>query len=130
VRRLLVLAALAAVLSACGSSAAAHTPIAFGVSGGNLVPYTVTIQPNGLVRVRGSMTVKHHRPIRAAKVRSLREAVQGAHLTSRQCPGTLPDVASRFIRVGGRTVTVHGACEPHFQTLWTELAQAVGLPLG
>ncbi|HZR91753.1 MAG TPA: hypothetical protein VFA44_05015, partial [Gaiellaceae bacterium] len=42
-------------------------------------------------------------------------------LSSRQCPGTLPDIATEYIRFEGRTVRVHGNCEPAFTRLWDKL---------
>ncbi len=108
-RRLALLALLAAVLAACGSSststAAKSGPIVFGVSGGNVRPF--------------------HKEIPAAQAGSLQRKVRAAFaagLASRQCPGTLPDVATMYIRFAGRTVRVHGACEPAFTRLWNALS--------
>ena len=56
VRRFIVLAAFTAALAACGSAAVTHMPIVFGITGGNIAPYRVSIQPNGSVRVSGSKT--------------------------------------------------------------------------
>jgi hypothetical protein len=123
---LAVLAILAIGLSACGASAATQTSIVFGVGGGNMVPYSVTIEPSGAVHPHGSARVKH-RQISTATVRRLRQEIQDAHLRSRECSGTLPDVGADYIRVSGRTVTVHGDCEPRFHRVWNDLAQAVGL---
>src|SRR5205807_6837440 len=44
VRRVVVLTAIAAALTGCGSGATEHTPIVFGITGGNIVPYRVSIQ--------------------------------------------------------------------------------------
>jgi len=43
------------------------------------------------------------------------------------CVGTLPDVASTFVRVGARTVRVHGECVPRYARLWRALTAAVKL---
>jgi hypothetical protein len=43
------------------------------------------------------------------------------------CAGTLPDVASTFVRIGARTVRVHGECVPRYARLWKALAGAVKL---
>jgi hypothetical protein len=126
VRRLLVLAAFAPALAACGSTAAAHTPIVFGTTGGNIVPFRVTIQPNGGVRGRAEGSLG--RQIPSARVGELTNEIQQAHLASRRCAGVLPDLASRYIRAGGRTVTVHGTCEPEFERVWNDLTRAVGRP--
>lgn len=103
--------------------------IVFGLGGGNIVPFQVTIEPTGRVRSSGFMQPTRHR-LTIAKVSSLSRLVRhefASGLTSRQCPGTNPDVGSDYIRAGGRTVTVHGRCEPRFSRLWQTLAAAVGL---
>ncbi len=125
-RRVVVLAAIAATLAGCGSGVPRHTPIVFGITGGNIAPYRVSIQPNGSVRARGR-TVRAQIP--PARVRALRREIQQAHLSSRRCAGALPDVASRYIRIGRRTITVHGSCEPGFYRVWNDLAQALNLLL-
>jgi hypothetical protein len=133
-RRIIVLAALLGGFCACGSSAASTTPhrIVFGVAGGNLVPYQVTIEPTGRIRSTGPLRPRVRR-LSHAKVVSLSRLVRqdfAAGLKSRLCPGTNPDVGSEFIHAYGRTVRVHGSCEPHFHRLWDTLAQAVGLRVG
>lgn len=119
-----MLAALTASFAACGSAAVTHTQIVFGITGGNIAPYRVSIQPDGTVRGAG------HRQIPSARVRRLQQEIEQAHLTSRRCTGALADVASQYIRVGDRTVTVHGGCEASFQRVWHDLARAAGLRRG
>jgi hypothetical protein len=127
-RRLAVLVLLTVGLAACGGSPAPKaSPVEFGITGGNIAPYTVTISPSGAVRARGSLQLSP-KPVPASTVASLAQSVSG--LTSEQCPGTLPDIASRFVRAGGRTVRVHGSCEPAFDRLYNRLAGAVGLQQG
>jgi hypothetical protein len=134
VRRIVVLVASAVAVSACGSSAASGGAgplrIAFGVAGGNIVPWRVTIEPTGRVRATG-MSPRRHR-LSQAKVVALSRLVRRElpALRSRQCAGTLPDVGSDFIRAAGRSVRVHGGCEPRFHRLWNTLGRAVGLHLG
>lgn len=134
-RRVIFLAALLGGVCACGSSAASSTTlhrIEFGVAGGNFVPYEVTIEPTGRVRASGEVETKV-RQLSHAKVVSLSRLVRmgfAAGLKSRLCPGTNPDVGSDFIHAYGRTVRVHGSCEPRFHRLWDTLAQAVGLRFG
>ncbi|HJQ48929.1 MAG TPA: hypothetical protein VJ838_00235 [Gaiellaceae bacterium] len=133
-RRIIVLAALLGAVCACGSSAASTTPhrIAFGVGGGNLVPYQVTIEPTGRVQSSGDVKPKI-RQLSHAKVVTLSRLVRAdlaAGMRTRLCPGTNPDIASEFIHAYGRTVRVHGSCEPRFHRLWDTLAQAVGLRVG
>jgi hypothetical protein len=132
-RRIIVLAALLAGVCACGSSAASTTPhrIVFGIGGGNMVPSQVTIEPTGRVRANGPLKPTR-RQLTHAKVVSLSRLVRQdlPGLKSRLCPGTNPDVGSDFIHAYGRTVRVHGSCEPRFHRLWDTLAKAVGLRFG
>lgn len=128
-RKAVVIAAIAAALTGCGGSATAtgHTPIEFGITGGNIAPYLVTIQPTGTIEIRASSPGdRPRRKLSRARVRQLADEIQQAHLASRSCSGVLPDIARRYIRVGGRTVTVHGSCEPGFSRVWNDLARAVG----
>jgi hypothetical protein len=134
VRRIIVLAVLLGAVCACGSSSASTTPhrIVFGVAGGNLVPYQVTIEPTGRIHSSGPLKPSVRR-LSHAKVVSLSRLVRSGFATgvkSRLCPGTNPDVGSDFIRAYGRTVRVHGGCEPRFTRLWDTLARAVGLRFG
>jgi len=132
VRRLVAFAAVAVALEACGASAASTGAkpirIVFGLGGGNIVPFRVTIEPAGRVRASGSTRPRRYR-LSPAKVAALSSLVRHElpALRSRQCSGTLPDIGSDFIRALGRTVSVHGACEPRFHRLWNTLARAVGL---
>jgi hypothetical protein len=128
VRRLAVVLALAAVFAACGTTAAVRTPIVFGITGGNIAPYRITIQPNGTIEIRVSIGDNPRRKLSHARVRQLTNEIRQAHLESRTCPGVLPDLASRYIRVDGHTVTVHGACEPKFRRVWSDLFRATGTP--
>jgi hypothetical protein len=102
--------------------------IAFGVGGGNIVPYRVMIEPTGVIRASGMRPRRH--ALSPDLAGSLSRRVRNdfaAGVKSRQCLGTNPDIASEFIRAEGRTVTVHGKCEPRFQRLWNTLARAVGI---
>jgi hypothetical protein len=133
-RRTLALAALLIGVCACGSSAAATAPhrIVFGMAGGNMLPFQVTIEPTGRIRSSGPLEPSRRR-LSHAKVVSLSRLVRqrfAAGLKSRLCPGTNPDVGSGFIQAYGRTVRVHGSCEPRFHRLWNTLARAVGLRFG
>lgn len=135
-RRVALLAAIIAALAACGSSGAStgvsSIRIAFGVGGGNMVPYRITIEPAGRVRSTGFVRPRRRRLTQARVVslsRLVRHAFAGG-VGSRLCAGTNPDVGSEFIRAAGRTVSVHGGCEPRFTKLWDTLAQAVGLRFG
>ena len=120
-RKIALVGVIVPVVIGCGSGAAVHRPIVFGVTGGNIAPYRVSIQPNGSVRISGSQR-RLRRRILPARVRQLRREIQRAHLSSRRCTGVLPDVASRYIGA----VTVHGDCERRFTRVWNDLAKAVG----
>lgn len=129
--RIAFLAALLAGLSACGGASASTRParIAFGIDGGNIVPYHFTIEPTGVIRTSGPRQPKQPAVSRtkAASLSRLVRTYFSHGVKSRQCRGTNPDIASHFIRVDGRTVTIHGTCEPRFQRLWSSLARAVGI---
>jgi hypothetical protein len=133
VRRIVVLALSATALAACGASAASTrtkpTRIDFGLRGGNFAPFQITIERTGRVRATGSIRPRHRR-LSQAKTKSLSRIVRRdlPALKSRRCPGTNPDIASSFIRAAGRTVTVHGSCEPAFSRLLSSLERAVGWP--
>jgi hypothetical protein len=134
VRRIVAFVAIAATLAACGASAASTKPqpIVVGRSGGNIAPFRVTIEPNGRVHHTG-FTKPRRRRLSRAKAASLSRLVRqefAGGLANRRCPGTNPDIGAGFIRASGRTVTVHGTCEPSFTKLWDTLAQAVGLRFG
>jgi hypothetical protein len=43
------------------------------------------------------------------------------------CKGSLPDVAATFVRVGGRTVRVHGSCVGRYNRVLNALSRAVQL---
>jgi hypothetical protein len=129
-----LVAAVAVAVAASGVAATSSRPhrIAFGITGGNIVPFTVTLEPNGRIRHSGPRAPARHR-LSHAEIASLSHLVRidfAAGLASRRCPGTNPDVASGFIRALGRTVTVHGSCEPRFTKLWATLMRTVGLRVG
>lgn len=126
----LVLGAAAAATAAAGGSAPSSTGFAFGRFGGNIRPYTVTVAPRGAVTLAGPVTAATRR-LEADQLLALRRlAVQvrfGTLPATKRCARTLPDVASTFIRVGARTVRVHGSCLPGYNRLWLALSRAVGL---
>ena len=125
-RWLFFIAVLSLGLVACGSSGskpAVHgVPVTFGTEGGNMVPFTIKISATGAVS--GTLrTTKSH--VAAAVTAAANTDFSG--VSNRQCAGTLPDVTSRFVTIGGRSVTVHGGCEPAFEKLWGKLTAAVGI---
>jgi hypothetical protein len=133
VRAAFVLALAAAVAGAVAAVAgAAATPqrgFAFGRFGGNIRPYTVTIAAGGAVTVSGPVVAAPR--LTAAQLAALRHLATterfGALPASTQCTGALPDAASTFIRVGARTVRVHGYCLARYNKLWRALTRAVRL---
>jgi len=138
VRRLASLAVLAVGLAACGGSGGSKSSLkmTFGLSGGTMMPYSITIAPNRAVTAQGNPPFGKPAGnedvlviLTSATEAELSGLVQNgvAKLRSEQCPGTSPDESSMFITALGRTVTVRGGCEPGFTTLWGKLARAVGL---
>jgi hypothetical protein len=129
VRRALILLIAVGFLAACGSSASTPAarvlPITFGTEGGNIAPFTIEISRSGaIVESSGTLalTKKH---VASAVMLAVQQGF--AAVRTRQCAGTLPDVASRFIKVGARQKTVHGGCDAGFDQLWGKLTSAVGL---
>ena len=126
-------ALLAAVLLLALVPAAGASPpsgFAFGRLGGNIRPYTVSIAADGRVQVSGPATAGRMK-LTAAQLASLNRAAADARFASlpamANCPGTLPDIATTFIRVGPKTVRVHGNCVARYATLFTALSRAVKL---
>jgi hypothetical protein len=124
-RPVLLLAVVVAAVAPSGAGAAGSTPIVFGLTGGNLVPYHVTIEPDGSVRVSKGWRVR--KQILPSKARGLRREIRNAHLKTRMCAGTLPDFATSYIRLDGRTVKLHGECEARFTRVYDDLTAAVRL---
>ena len=101
----------------------------FGREGGNIVPFRAQIYRGGRVVVDGRPGPRLTR----AKVTSLLRlaaAERFSRLPRRiDCPGTLPDIAVLYVRVGAaRTVFEHGSCSRRFDRAYTALAKAVGEP--
>ncbi len=130
-KRLAILAILAAVaVPASTASAAPPPPIAFGRMGGNVLPFRVSVSATGTVTAVGAQPGRAR--VSPAALSALRVAVARAGLatmpTLTVCPGTLPDFAALWIRVGTRQVAVRGGCRPAFTRAYQALARAVGLP--
>jgi hypothetical protein len=119
---------LLALVPAAGASS--QRGFAFGRLGGNIRPYAVSIASDGRVRVSGPATTARAK-LTAAQLASLDRAAADARFASlpamTNCPGTLPDVATTFIRVGTKTVRVHGDCVARYAKLFTALSHAVKL---
>ncbi|GAC1323749.1 MAG: hypothetical protein NVS2B16_15720 [Chloroflexota bacterium] len=108
----------------------------FGRKGGNIRPFTATINTNGQLTVTGmSQSPTANRflgPQVAPGLLKLAEATQFfAAAPSIQCGTTLmPDTATIFITVtttsGTKTVSMHGGCNTGFEQLWSVLAAIAG----
>jgi hypothetical protein len=123
-----VLLAIATAASAGG--AVEPTGFAFGRLGGNIRPYGVTIANSGVVHTSGAATVGRTKLTPAQLVTLNRVATETNFEllpNATNCPGTLPDVASTYVRVGARTVRVHGNCVSRYARMWKALVAAVQL---
>lgn len=102
--------------------------LAFGRTGGNIMPFTISIAPSGRVTASGPAP-DHVATVSKARLAMLDRAVRAADVSTlpvaTNCPGTNPDVAWELIRLGGRTVRVHGACVTRFTRLWDAMNRAV-----
>ncbi len=125
-RALLVAVAATALVPLAGASE--QRGFAFGRVGGNIRPYKVSIGNDGVVRVQGAVEVGR-RKLTLAQLAELNRIASVTRFTALQlatsCKGTLPDVAATYIRVGARTVRVHGSCVPGYARLWKALSRAV-----
>ena len=126
----LLIAALVLLSLAPMAGASPQRGFAFGRLGGNIRPYTVSIASNGGVRVSGSATTGRTK-LTAAQLSTLDRAMTAARFGAlppvTNCPGTLPDIATTFIRFGAKTVRVHGNCVARYAKLFTALSHAVRL---
>ena len=108
-------------------AALAQTGFAFGRAGGNIMPFTVSIATSGRVTATGAAPA-HTTKLSKLRLANLNRAVLDSQFEAMpavtNCKGTLPDIASQVIRVGGRTVRVHGGCVARFNRLWTAIDHA------
>lgn len=125
--------ALAAVSLAVIPAAAASRHVqtfAFGRLGGNIRPFRVAITASGGVHVQGPVTTGRTSlsPAQRKTLEATANRVGFATLPlSTMCPGALPDVATTYVRVGARTVSVRGSCITRFTRLWNAVSAAVKL---
>jgi hypothetical protein len=128
--RALLALGLAATALASGASASQQTGFALGRTGGNIRPFMVSIAADGRVSVSGPVQAGRTKLTRA-QLATLTKIAADVHFTTlpktTTCAGTLPDVASTFVRIGARTVRVHGECVPRYARLWKALVGAVKL---
>ena len=125
-RALLIAVIAGALVPAAGASE--KRGFAFGRVAGNIRPYTVSIANDGVVRVSGAAEVGRMK-LTLTQLAELNRVASVTRFTAlplaTSCTGTLPDVAATFIRVGARTVRVHGNCVPRYSRLWKALTSAV-----
>lgn len=124
------IALFAALVSTAPVGAAAQRGFAFGRLGGNIVPFTVSIANDGAVKVSGPVTLgrRHLSRLQIANLNRIAATnAFGSLAPATNCPGTLPDIAATFVRIGPRTVRVHGPCLQRYQRIYTALAKAVKL---
>lgn len=133
-RLVLIIVSTALMLPAIGLAAPGTTSFAFGRTGGNIAPYTVTISNFGAVRASGPVRLKATAvgiATRATLAGLLRKTRFSSLPANIRCRGTLPDTAAHYVTVtaGGisHTVVVHGNCSNRFTTLFNALARAVGI---
>jgi hypothetical protein len=106
----------------------AKTGFAYGRTGGNIMPFTVTIATSGTVKTTGAVP-DHVATVSMQQLANLNRIAFDVSFSTiaavTACPSTLPDVTAQWIRVGSRTVRVHGGCVKRFNRLWTALDRAV-----
>lgn len=122
-----------AVLAGGASARQAPPTFAFGRTGGNIVPFTVTIGKDGRVSTAGPQkaTLAYATVALRNGLGKLARAegfwTEATYLT---CGKINPDVAGRFITVSAagktRTVTARGTCYPAFEELYAVLSASVG----
>jgi hypothetical protein len=114
---------------------ASNLSFAVGREGGNIRPFSVTIQTDGTVAVSGPVTVKNsgahlskdamqalYKLAKAEKFFSLPDQING--------PGFHPDSASLYVTVssssGSKTVKVHAAKNTAFSQLYSLILAVAG----
>jgi hypothetical protein len=123
-----VLLLAAALPSATGASP--QRGFAFGRTGANIIPFTVSIENNGRVHVSGPVEVMRKNLTRLEVANLNRVVATNGFERLRpmnECPNVLPDVAATFVRVGPLRVQVHGNCLARYQRVYNALARAVRL---
>ena len=138
-KRVVVAAAAIAAIAVTGALAAprASTSFAFGRTGGNIEPFTVTIAADGTVRARGPVRPSKQR-LSARQLVSLLAVLKAERFSSlpgaTHCSGALPDFASNFVTVrtgaATKTVFVRGDCSSRFEAVYKALSTAVGVRYG
>jgi hypothetical protein len=115
-------------LVAAALLASPQTGFAFGRTGGNIVPFRISIAIDGSTRATGAAP-RHDRMLTKLQLATLNRVAYETRfldLPARtSCARTLPDAATAFIRVGRHLVRVHGTCVQRFNRLWAALMRSV-----
>jgi hypothetical protein len=130
VRRAVSVTAVLALVGALPASGAVQTGFEFGRLGGNIQPYSVAIANSGVVHTTGAVQVgrKHIEQLQLAMLNRVATETRFTMLPVKtNCRGSLPDIASTYVRVGARTVRVHGRCLPRFERMLKALKASVQL---
>ncbi len=110
--------------------------ISFGIEGGNMRPWSVTLNYNGSIvgnDYRKPTNTHLYDPKNSMNgLQKLADAEGfGAMPATRQCGKVLPDVAFRFVSISTAAsehkVSVRGLCNAQFNELWAVLASTAGL---
>jgi hypothetical protein len=129
-RALLVLGLAATALASGATASQQLSGFALGRTGGNIRPFTASITADGRVSLSGPVQAGRTKLTRA-QLAALTKIAADVRFTTlpktTNCAGILPDVASTFVRVGARTVRVHGECVPRYARLWKALVGAIKL---
>ena len=120
--------------SAGGAAQASRQPLfQFGRSGGNIEPFSVQIQSDGMIDHTGP--VRFSKPgtrLSQARLAALLRYARTQHFWSLPprtfCRDSLPDFASLYVTIisagNTRTVSVRGGCKPRFSRIYHALASA------
>jgi hypothetical protein len=117
-------------------TATAAPAVSLGATGGNMVPWSVTIAGDGAITGNGWNKPKY------AQLNDPKDALPALYKLAdtenfwsmpsfTNCSGTLPDIASLYLEInsstGTRRVTVHGGCKANFNQMLAVIEDAVGL---
>lgn len=112
------------------ASLLAAAALSFGRTGGNIIPFHVSIARTGAVTTTGPVHSTKRVSIAAiGGILTLARAEKFSLLPRRiACKGISPDVASAYITINRITVTSRGSCNRRFAELYAvlEAAAAVG----
>jgi len=130
---LLVLAAALLLATPVGGSAQTQPLFQFGRSGGNIEPFSVTINADGTLEHTGPVHLaKPDTRLTQARLAGLLRYARAQHFwslpTRTSCSRSLPDFASPYVTIHSagktRTVTVRGGCRPRFTRIYRALSAA------